>query len=117
MNKLTRFFHDHPLSLERHLVSNSLLKMSKIKKKKQNWVSNASLTFPTHHPFLARAAPCGAVYECAELGIPFIAASVGGVPDLVHAEDHEEALFEPTVGGMGTVHHKLTSSGVTHPCA
>ena len=26
--------------------------------------------------------PSDAVYECAELGIPFIAASVGGVPDL-----------------------------------
>jgi len=36
------------------------------------------------------------VLECAELGIPFLASSVGGVPDLVHPDDHSLVLFEPT---------------------
>jgi glycosyltransferase involved in cell wall biosynthesis len=40
------------------------------------------------------------VYECAEMGIPFIAARVGGVPDLVLAADHAEALFEPTTDAL-----------------
>jgi len=35
------------------------------------------------------------IYECAHARIPFIATSVGGIPDLVHHEDHGMALFEP----------------------
>jgi glycosyltransferase involved in cell wall biosynthesis len=40
------------------------------------------------------------VYECAEMGIPFVASRVGGVPDLVLPEDHAEALFEPTTDAL-----------------
>ena len=52
------------------------------------------------------------VYECAELGIPFIAASVGGVPDLVHEEDHGEALFEPTVEELAMRMGRALAHGV-----
>jgi len=40
------------------------------------------------------------VYECAELGIPFVASNVGGVPDLVHPDDHALALIPPTVDAL-----------------
>ena len=40
------------------------------------------------------------VYECAEMGIPFVATRVGGVPDLVLPEDHGEALFEPNTDAL-----------------
>eukprot|EP00899_Mesostigma_viride_P028429 jgi/Mesvir1/8771/Mv02685-RA.3 len=40
------------------------------------------------------------VYECAEMGIPFIASAVGGVADLVLAEDHPHALFPPTLEAL-----------------
>lgn len=39
------------------------------------------------------------VYECAELGIPFLAFDVGGVRDLVHAEDADEVLVDPAEKG------------------
>ena len=52
------------------------------------------------------------VYECAELGIPFIAANVGGVPDLIHTEDHEEALFEPTVEVLAARMGRALAHGV-----
>ncbi|GAQ86323.1 hypothetical protein KFL_002820190 [Klebsormidium nitens] len=40
------------------------------------------------------------VYECAELGIPFVAADVGGISDLIHPSDRPHALFEPTVQSL-----------------
>jgi glycosyltransferase involved in cell wall biosynthesis len=36
------------------------------------------------------------VYECLEHEIPFIASDVGGVPELIHPDDRERVLFEPT---------------------
>ena len=36
------------------------------------------------------------IYECAHARIPFVATSVGGIPDLVHPDDHSFALFEAT---------------------
>jgi len=52
------------------------------------------------------------VYECAELGIPFIASSVGGVPDLVLTEDHSEALFDPTLDALVGRLSKALADGV-----
>jgi glycosyltransferase involved in cell wall biosynthesis len=47
------------------------------------------------------------VYECLEHGIPFIASDVGGIPELVAAEDRAQVLCEPTAAGiaraLGTV--------------
>ncbi|KAK3260739.1 hypothetical protein CYMTET_30320 [Cymbomonas tetramitiformis] len=40
------------------------------------------------------------VYECAELGIPFIASNVGGVADLLDPRDHAEVLFQPTLDAL-----------------
>src|SRR5262249_17888290 len=40
------------------------------------------------------------VYECLELGVPFLASSVGGIPELVAAEDRDRTLFEPTPAGV-----------------
>jgi hypothetical protein len=40
------------------------------------------------------------VYECLELGIPFVASAVGGIPELVAPEDRERVLFPPTPEGV-----------------
>ena len=40
------------------------------------------------------------VYECLELGIPFIASRAGGIPELVAPEDRARVLFEPTAEGL-----------------
>src|SRR5262249_19600150 len=36
------------------------------------------------------------VYECLELGIPFVASAIGGTPELIAAEDAPRVPFEPT---------------------
>jgi glycosyltransferase involved in cell wall biosynthesis len=41
-----------------------------------------------------------AVYECLELRIPFLASKVGGVPELIAADDHDRVLFEPSADGV-----------------
>jgi len=43
--------------------------------------------------------PC-VVYECLGEGIPFLASTGGGIPELVAAEDHGAALFKPTAQGL-----------------
>jgi glycosyltransferase involved in cell wall biosynthesis len=40
------------------------------------------------------------VSECMERGIPFLAAAVGGIPELVAEGDQRRALFEPTSGHL-----------------
>jgi glycosyltransferase involved in cell wall biosynthesis len=50
-------------------------------------------------PSLADNSPC-TVYECLEHGIPFLASNVGGIPELVAAEDRSRVLFEPTAEGV-----------------
>ena len=40
------------------------------------------------------------VLECLVEGIPFIAADVGGIGELVHPEDRERALFKPTPAAL-----------------
>ena len=42
------------------------------------------------------------VYECLELGVPFIASNVGGVPELIAPADRSRVLFEPTSDGVET---------------
>jgi glycosyltransferase involved in cell wall biosynthesis len=37
------------------------------------------------------------VIECVSLGIPFLASAVGGIPELVAEDCHQEVLFTPTV--------------------
>jgi glycosyltransferase involved in cell wall biosynthesis len=51
------------------------------------------------------------VYECLERGIPFIASSVGGVPELIAPDDRERVLFEPTQAGLGRVLARVLDDG------
>jgi glycosyltransferase involved in cell wall biosynthesis len=43
--------------------------------------------------------PC-TVYEALAWGIPFLATRAGGVPELVHADDQDHVLFDPTAEGL-----------------
>jgi hypothetical protein len=40
------------------------------------------------------------VYECLEYGIPFIASTAGGIPELVAADDRPRVLFDPTPASL-----------------
>jgi glycosyltransferase involved in cell wall biosynthesis len=51
------------------------------------------------------------VYECLELGIPFIASKVGGVPELIEPEDHARVLFEPTAEGLEAALRRVLADG------
>jgi O-antigen biosynthesis protein len=42
------------------------------------------------------------VSECLELGVPFLAARTGGIPELIVEEDRARVLFEPTAGALAT---------------
>jgi glycosyltransferase involved in cell wall biosynthesis len=50
------------------------------------------------------------VYECLDHGIPFLAADVGGIPELIAAEDRERTLIEPTVVGIRTGLERLLAA-------
>jgi len=50
-------------------------------------------------PSLADNSP-STVLECIAYGIRFIASDVGGVPELVHPEDHNRVLFKPLVSSF-----------------
>lgn len=43
--------------------------------------------------------PC-TVYECVELEIPFVAACTGGIPELIHSQDHPRVLFEHNANAL-----------------
>jgi len=47
------------------------------------------------------------VLECLVAGIPFISADVGGIGELVHPEDREQALFRPTPAALATALSEL----------
>jgi O-antigen biosynthesis protein len=51
------------------------------------------------------------VYECLEHGIPFIASNVGGIPELIAAEDRARVLFEPTPTGVEAALRDVLSVG------
>jgi glycosyltransferase involved in cell wall biosynthesis len=67
-------------------------------------------------PSLQENSP-NAVYECLERGIPFIASNVGGVPELIAADDHPRILFEPTVPGLEAALRRVLASGDVPPPA
>jgi glycosyltransferase involved in cell wall biosynthesis/GT2 family glycosyltransferase len=46
-------------------------------------------------PSLVDNSPC-VIYECLKLRLPFVAASSGGIPELIHAGDRDRCLFDPT---------------------
>jgi glycosyltransferase involved in cell wall biosynthesis len=52
------------------------------------------------------------VYECLEHGIPFLASSAGGIPELVAEQDRASVLFAPTVEGTrAALAHALSAQG------
>jgi glycosyltransferase involved in cell wall biosynthesis len=66
-------------------------------------------------PSLQENSP-NAVYECLERRIPFIASNVGGVPELVAADDRARVLFEPTAEHLeGTLRAVLAAGRVPAP--
>jgi glycosyltransferase involved in cell wall biosynthesis len=57
------------------------------------------------------------VYECLELGIPFIASNVGGVPELIAPDDRARVLFEPTADGVEAALRVVLDDGHVPPPA
>jgi O-antigen biosynthesis protein len=67
--------------------------------------ADAAQLFLTEHdcvaviPSLLDNSPC-VVYESLQLGVPFIASAAGGIPELIHPDDHGRCLFEPTPNAL-----------------
>jgi O-antigen biosynthesis protein len=58
------------------------------------------------------------VYECVELGIPFLASRLGGTPELVAEEDRDRVLLDPTAEGVAeALERTLTSEDALRPVA
>jgi glycosyltransferase involved in cell wall biosynthesis len=55
--------------------------------------------------------PC-TVYEALALGIPFIAAHTGGIPELIDERDHAEVLFEPRAEALAARLDQVIRSGI-----
>ncbi len=55
--------------------------------------------------------PC-TLYEAMAIGIPFIAARTGGIPELVDERDHEEVLFEPRPEALAGRLSQVISGGI-----
>lgn len=51
------------------------------------------------------------VSECIELGVPFLAARTGGIPELVAEDDRERVLFEPTPDGLVAALGRVLADG------
>jgi glycosyltransferase involved in cell wall biosynthesis/GT2 family glycosyltransferase len=60
-------------------------------------------------PSLIDNSPC-VVYEALKLGLPFIAAASGGIPELIEPADRERCLFAPTSGGLAEKIREVLSS-------
>ena len=51
-------------------------------------------------PSLVDNSPC-VVYEALKLGLPFVAASAGGIPELINPQDWDRCLSHPTPKSLG----------------
>jgi O-antigen biosynthesis protein len=68
-------------------------------------------------PSLIDNSPC-VIYEALKLGLPFVAAASGGIPELINAEDREQFLFAPTKSALARKLQEVLSSnswGVPRP--
>jgi O-antigen biosynthesis protein len=52
-------------------------------------------------PSLVDNSPC-VIYESLRLGLPFIAAATGGIPELIDESDRPRILFQPTASALAT---------------
>jgi glycosyltransferase involved in cell wall biosynthesis len=57
--------------------------------------------------------PC-TVYEALQFGLPFIAARTGGIPELIHADDHALHLFDYTVEALSASIVKILDNGISN---
>lgn len=55
------------------------------------------------------------VYECAMLGIPFVARKVGGVAELISADDHSHCLFNDNPNLLARLLATVLSEGAYQP--
>lgn len=53
------------------------------------------------------------VYECIDRGIPFLATSTGGIPELLHEDDRERCLVAPDPASMAAALRNRLVSGHT----
>jgi GT2 family glycosyltransferase len=60
-------------------------------------------------PSLIDNSPC-VIYELLKLGLPFIAAASGGIPELINAEDCEQFLFPPIKSALARKLREVLSS-------
>jgi glycosyltransferase involved in cell wall biosynthesis len=51
------------------------------------------------------------IYECLEEGIPFIASTAGGVPELIAAEHRADVLFEPSADDLAATLRRVLDNG------
>jgi glycosyltransferase involved in cell wall biosynthesis len=56
-----------------------------------------------------------AVYEALEKQVPFIATAVGGTPELIHPDDHGQALVEPTSSAIADRLETALAEGMVIP--
>jgi glycosyltransferase involved in cell wall biosynthesis len=56
-----------------------------------------------------------AVLECLALGIPFMASTVGGIPELIHPEYHDSVLFWPDAKTIAAKMKKALIDGIALP--
>ena len=54
--------------------------------------------------------PC-TVYEALRFGLPFIAARTGGIPELIHAQDQQQYLFDYSVESLSKALLRVINSG------
>lgn len=55
------------------------------------------------------------IYECAALGIPFIARNVGGVAELIASEHHAACLFNDNPNQLARILAKILTEGTYQP--
>lgn len=84
---------------------------------RHNFDRNAGLRYLRRHGVLAvipsmdENSPC-TVFECIVEGIPFIASSVGGIPEMVARDNHASVLFAPTAAALAGKIREVAERGV-----
>jgi glycosyltransferase involved in cell wall biosynthesis len=53
------------------------------------------------------------VLECLHHGIPFVASAVGGIPELIHSDDHARTLFSPNPQSLSALIARSIRGGLS----